>query len=114
MKWTPDAGSNFASVPVFLHQLCSRTCRNVSRAALSNVPVIHPSMPCLIIGMQVDHVPKQKTKMLNAFVLFCTAQAAQGDSRLGSAAGAAGSAQIYRDAEDAATIPVGNDLQVTR
>lgn len=34
-------------------------------------------------------------------------------SRTGGAAGGGGLARAYRDAEDAATIPEGNDLQVS-
>lgn len=43
-------------------------------------------------------------------------QAAQGDTQLpapGGAAGGGGSTKVYRDAEDAATIPEGNDLKVS-
>lgn len=40
-------------------------------------------------------------------------QAAQGDSPLSAPVGAAGVGGSYRDAEDAATIPEGNDLKVS-
>eukprot|EP00752_Nemacystus_decipiens_P010330 g9202.t1 len=55
------------------------------------------------------------SKLEGIEALISALKAAQGDSRLSAPAGAAsvvGSTQVYRDAEDAATIPEGNDLKV--
>lgn len=59
-----------------------------------------------------DHLNLKFAKLICGFVR----QAAQGDSgpsAPGGAAGGGGSAQVYRDAEDAATIPESNDLKVS-